>query len=62
MVPVSSSLSLYNALKNKRVNIIIINGYYHDVFKGRKVNNICKEIKKFLLKSKFRIKKKKIEL
>ena len=62
VVPVKSSITLYNKVKNKKKKLIIIDGYYHDVFKGRKVERICKEIKKFLVMKNFMIKSEQINL
>ena len=62
MVPVKSSINLFENLNIKRKQILLINDYYHDVFKGEKVEDICKEIKVFLKKFKFRIKIEKREL
>ena len=62
MVPVTSSEKLYEKMDNKKKKLLLINDYYHDVFKGEKVEDICFEIEKFLKANSFRIKDEKIEL
>ena len=62
LVPYKSSERIYNNMKvNKRV-FLTINDYYHDVFKGKKVDDICFQIDRFLKTRKFRLRKEKIEL
>ena len=62
MVPASSSEKLYENMTNNKKKLLLIDNYYHDVFKGEKVEDICFEIKKFLKTYNFRIKDEKIEL
>ena len=62
VVPVESSIKLYDKINNKKKKLVIVDGYYHDVFKGRKVESICKEIRKFLVVENFMIKSEKISL
>ncbi len=61
VVPVKSSIDLYGKIKTEKKKLIVVDGYYHDIFKGRKVERICKEIKTFLSVSKFRIKNGRID-
>ena len=56
MVPVKSSIELFKNIPNNKKQLLLINDYYHDVFKGDKVDLINKEILTFLLKRKWRIK------
>jgi esterase/lipase len=62
MVPIKSSMTIFDNMKINKKEIIIINDYYHDVFKGNKVESICNEIEIFLKKRNFRIKELQIEL
>ena len=62
LVPIKSSIKLYNEVKSEKKVFITINDYYHDVFKGPKVEDICYHINKFLAAKKYQIKKEKIEL
>lgn len=62
MVPIKSSLALYEELQTNKKELLVINDYYHDVFKGNKVDKICCEIEKFLKKNRFRIKETKKEI
>lgn len=62
MVPIKSSISLYEGMKISKKELLIINDYYHDVFKGKKVEIICNEIENFLVKRNFKIKEIKIEI
>lgn len=62
MVPIKSSINLYNELNTKKKELLVIKEYYHDVFKGKKVDKICHEIRVFLKKRKFRIKETKLEI
>lgn len=62
VVPFRSSNDIYENITLQKKQFIAINDYYHDVFKGEKVDIINAEIKKFLLKWKFQIKESKIEL
>lgn len=62
MVPVRSSVELFENMNNSKKQLLLIDDYYHDVFKGEKVDAICEEIKIFLKKYKFRIKIEKKEL
>lgn len=62
MVPIKSSMTLFKELKTKKKELLIINDYYHDVFKGKKVDKICSEIKIFLKKRKYRLKETELEI
>ena len=62
LVPFKSSERLYNNLKINKKIFLVINDYYHDVFKGKKVDDICFYIEKFLKNRKHQIKSEKIEL
>lgn len=62
LVPIKSSRKLYNELNVNKKVFVTVNDYYHDVFKGRKVDDICYQIERFLLARNYRIKKEKIEL
>jgi len=56
IVPTSSSIEVFENLKNKRKELILVNNYYHDLFRGSKAVNLSKEIEKFLTKPKYKIK------
>lgn len=62
LVPFKSSERLYNNLKINKKIFLVINDYYHDVFKGKKVDDICFYIERFLKNRKHQIKSEKIEL
>lgn len=62
IVPIASSLDVYNELSIRRKKLIKVKGYYHDLFKGKKVNLLCEEIEKFLVAKKIGIKPEIIEL
>lgn len=62
LVPFESSERIYNNMMVKKKVFLTINDYYHDVFRGKKVEDICFQIKRFLKHRKFQIKKEKIEL
>lgn len=62
IVPIASSLNVYNELSIRRKKLIKVKGYYHDLFKGKKVNLLCEEIEKFLVAKKNGIKPEIIEL
>jgi len=62
LVPTKSSIEIYEKLKNDKKKLLLIKDYYHDVFKGDKVDAICLEIQKFLSIKERKIKKEKIEL
>ena len=62
MVPVKSTIDIYKNLNNDKKVLLLINDYYHDVFKGDKVEAIDKEILNFLLKRNWRIKTEELEL
>lgn len=49
MVPLSSSLKIFEEFDTNKKELIMIKDYYHDIFKGKKVYIICKEIESFLL-------------
>jgi hypothetical protein len=62
VVPMRSTVKIFNNMNLNKKELIIIKDYYHDVFKGKKVELICAEIEKFLLKRNFRIKESQMEL
>ena len=62
LVPIKSSQKIYNEIKNSKKVFITINDYYHDVFKGNKVDDICYHVERFLKARNFQIKREKIEL
>lgn len=62
MVPVDSSIKIFEEMDNKDKRLLLIEDYYHDVFKGDKKENISREIKKFLTDKKFKINGEKKEL
>lgn len=62
MVPTKSSIDIFGKMDIDHKIILLINDYYHDVFKGEKVEDINKEIRAFLLRRKSKIKIEKIEL
>ena len=62
VVPVKSSIDIFGKLDNNSKIILLIKDYYHDVFKGNKVESINKEIRDFLVKRNSKIKIEKIDL
>ena len=62
MVPTKSSIELFKNINNNKKVLLLIKDYYHDVFKGDKVELINKEILTFLLKFKWNIKIEELEL
>ena len=62
VVPVKSSIDLFEKLDNNSKIILLIKDYYHDVFKGNKVESINKKIRDFLVKRNSKIKIEKIDL
>ena len=62
LVPTKSSIEIFEKMKLNKKQLLIINDYYHDVFKGEKVEAICAEIEKFLSTKEKKIKKLKQEL
>lgn len=62
LVPYKSSEKIYNSLKLDKKVFLTINDYYHDVFKGEKVDKICCQIEYFLKQKNYKIKNEKIEL
>lgn len=62
LVPISSTEEIFENYKSSKKKLLIIDDYYHDVFKGEKVDLICKEVKDFLKQRKFRIKEGKKEI
>ena len=62
VVPVKSSIDIFEKLDNNSKIILLIKDYYHDVFKGNKVESINKEIRDFLVKRNSKIKIEKIDL
>lgn len=62
VVPVKSSIDIFEKLDNNSKIILLIKDYYHDVFKGNKVESINKKIRDFLVKRNSKIKIEKIDL
>ena len=62
LVPYKSSEKIFNSMNTNKKVFLTINDYYHDVFKGEKVDNICYYIERFLKMKKYRIKIEKIEI
>lgn len=62
IVPLTSSIDIFEEIPSKHKNLIIITGYYHDLFKGKKANDISQEIEEFLTKPKFMIKEEKKDM
>ncbi len=62
LVPINSTEKIYENYKSNKKKLLVVEDYYHDVFKGEKVELICKEIKCFLKKRKYRIKEEKKEI
>lgn len=62
MVPIKSSEEIFEKMTLEKKKMVVIGDYYHDVFKGEKVQLINKEIEKFLLSWNWKIKQEKIEL
>ena len=62
LVPYKSSEKIYKELKTDKKIFLTINDYYHDVFKGQKVDDICYHIERFLKLKNYKIKSEKIEL
>ena len=57
IVPISSSEEVYEEfLTNKKI-FIRVDGYHHDLFKDKKVDLICHEVGRFLLKNELFIRK-----
>lgn len=48
LVPTKSSIEIYEELKLCKKRLLLIEDYYHDVFKGEKVDEICLKIENFL--------------
>ena len=55
IVPIDSTRKIYSSLKVKK-RYLQVNDYYHDIFKGEKIDLINKEIGDFLRKPKMFIK------
>lgn len=62
IVPLTSSQEIFEELPSKHKYLVTVNDYYHDLFKGKKVYDLSKEIENFLIKPKFMIKKLKKEV
>ena len=62
LVPYKSSEKIYDSLNSNKKVFLTINDYYHDVFKGNKVDDICFYIERFLKTKKYRIKNEKMEI
>ena len=62
LVPYKSSEKIYNELKSNKKVFLTVNDYYHDVFKGNKVESICYQINRFLKTKNYKILNEKIEL
>ena len=57
IVPISSSCEVFEEFLTTKKIFIRVNGYHHDLFKDKKVDLICKEVRKFLLKNELFIRK-----
>ncbi len=62
LVPTKSSIEIFEKMKLERKRLIIVNDYYHDIFRGNKVEVICAEIERFLTTKEKKIRKEKLEL
>jgi esterase/lipase len=62
LVPVNSSIKIFDKMDNNKKQLIIINGYHHDIFRGDKVFKICEEVETFLKDWNYDIKVNKKEL
>ena len=62
IVPTTSSTELYDEIKTNKKELLLIKGYYHDLFRGSKAVTLSKEIENFLIKPKFRIKESRKDL
>lgn len=62
IVPLTSSEKIYNEFQTNKKKFIKVKGYYHDLFKGNKVETLCYEIEKFLTEWNFNIKEERKEL
>ncbi len=62
VVPVKSTIDIFNKYENHKKVLLLVKDYYHDVFKGKKVLEINKEIQTFLLKRNYKIKEEKLEI
>ena len=62
LVPTKSSINIFEKLDNDKKQLIIIDGYHHDIFRGDKVEKICAEVETFLKKRNYKIKVDKKEL
>ena len=56
IVPITSSVKIYDEIPSKEKKLVKVKGYYHDLFKGKKLEIICTEVEKFLIKNKLFIK------
>lgn len=57
IVPIEFTEKLYDELETREKEFITVNDYYHDIFKGEKVDSINKLIEEFLRKRKIKEKK-----
>ena len=62
LVPYKSSEKIYESMKSNKKVFLTVNDYYHDVFKGKKVDDICYHIERFLKAKKYKIKNEKMEI
>ena len=62
IVPISSSIEIFENLNVSKKELILVNGYYHDLFKGSKVKTLSREIEKFLVNPKYKLKEFKKDL
>lgn len=62
IVPFSSSEKTYHKIPTTKKIFIEVKGYYHDLFKGKKANILCKEIERFLTTWSFKIKEERKQL
>lgn len=60
LVPFKNTEELYNNIKYDKKIFVKVKDYNHDLFRGKKVDELCEITEKFLKKPKFLIKKEKI--
>lgn len=56
IVPITSSIYVYESVKSKVKRLIMINGVTHDLFKSKRTDEINKIVKNFLIKKEFGMK------
>ena len=62
LVPFSSSKKVFDKFPTRKKIFIKVKGYYHDLFKGKKVELLCREVEKFLETWEVLIKKERKEI